>query len=149
MNTDLAAKLGRFVALCRQRNLRLTHQRMEIFREIARDSSHPSVEEIYQRIHRRLPTLSLDTVYRTISTFEEFGIVKRVQILDDRGRFDSNTESHHHLVCKRCKRVDDFYWPDFDQIEFPNVLKSWGRLNSKHAEIRGFCKDCLRQMGEK
>ena len=142
MKQDLQAKLDRFGAMCRQKGYRLTHQRLEIFRELAKDSRHPSAEDIYRRIARRFPTLSLDTVYRTISTLEQIGVIKRVQVLDNRGRFDANVAVHHHLVCKRCQRVEDFYWPSFDQLNVPKPLAAWGNLESKHVELRGFCRRC-------
>ncbi|HEX7344863.1 MAG TPA: transcriptional repressor [bacterium] len=143
MKKGLQAKLDHFGAMCRQKGYRLTHQRLEIFRELAKDSRHPSAEDIYRRIIKRFPTLSPDTVYRTISTLEKIGVIKRVHVLDDRGRFDANTNVHHHLVCKRCKRVEDFYWPTFDQLNIPEQLRAWGQLDSKHVELRGLCRRCM------
>ena len=136
-------------AQLKDRGLRLTHQRLEILRELSADTGHPSAEDIYTRVVKRIPTISLDTVYRTIATFEESGVVSRVQVLDDRGRFDSNMSVHHHMVCTRCKKIEDFYWPAFDNMDVPGDLGSWGEVASKHVELRGLCKDCRRKVGKK
>jgi Fur family peroxide stress response transcriptional regulator len=140
--TVLVEQLRGFEEVCKQSGLRLTHQRLEIFRELAHDEKHPSAEDIFKRIKRRIPTVSFDTVYRTLSTFERCGIIKRVHILDDRGRFDANLKGHHHLVCTRCKRITDFYWPNFDKMDIPGAVGAWGKIKTKHAELRGLCQEC-------
>jgi Fur family peroxide stress response transcriptional regulator len=135
-------KFKRFKEVCQQSGIRLTPQRLEIFRELAHNEEHPSAEDIFKRIKRRIPTVSFDTVYRTLSTFERCGIIRRVQVLDDRGRFDANLKWHHHLVCTRCKRITDFYWPNFDNMGIPDDVGGWGKIKTKHAELRGLCQEC-------
>jgi Fur family peroxide stress response transcriptional regulator len=141
----LETKLKRFEDICRGRGIRLTHQRIELFREIAMDKSHPSAEEIYVRIRLKMPTISLDTVYRTLSTFESFGLIGRLEALDDRARFDSNPRPHCHLVCHRCKEVKDLEWPEFEDAPLPPQTRGWGHIKSRHIEIRGFCGKCLKE----
>jgi len=111
-----------FEQVCRSNGLRITHQRSEIFHELAKYPDHPTAENVFNRVRKRLKTISLDTVYRTILTFEKNGLLKRVQILDNAARFDMNLNVHHHLVCTRCKRVEDFYWPGFDQMRLPTTI---------------------------
>lgn len=131
-----------FEQVCRSKSLRMTHQRSEIFHALARNPGHPTVEKVFNQVRKRLKTISLDTVYRTILTFERNGLIKRIQILDNAARFDINISIHHHLVCARCKRVEDFYWPDFDQMKPPSTIDGWPELISKHVEIRGLCRTC-------
>jgi Fur family peroxide stress response transcriptional regulator len=133
-----------FCQQCKEKGLKLTHQRLEVYREIAAGGGHPCAEELYRRLHPRLPTLSLDTVYRTLMTFEKHGLIRRVEVLDDRARFDANLRNHHHLVCNRCRRAFDFYWPAVDQIETPKEVLDWGNIQSRHLELRGVCNKCLR-----
>jgi len=128
--------------ICRSQGLRLTHQRLEVFRELLSTPGHPSAEDVCQRVRRRLPSISLDTVYRTIYTFERCGVVKRLSALDERIRFDSNLEPHHHLVCVRCRQIEDFYWPDFAAMEKPEEVEMWGEIHTEHVELRGLCKNC-------
>ena len=129
--------------LFREAGLKLTHQRLEIYREVTEASDHPSAEDIYRRVRPRLPTVSLDTVYRTLLTFEKLGIISRVQALDDRGRFDANLAPHHHMICTTCKIIMDFYWPSFDEIQPPPETKKWGRIKFRQAELRGVCEKCM------
>jgi Fur family peroxide stress response transcriptional regulator len=142
--TQTAKRLAALVAACRKRGLKITPQRLEIFCELSAGSGHPSVEEIYEKIRLRMPTVSLDTVYRTLSMLSEAGVISRVEVLDERSRFDLNREKHHHFVCLRCKRVEDFYWPDFDSLALPGDVKRLGQVQSPHVEVRGICSACLK-----
>ncbi|MBU0508956.1 transcriptional repressor [bacterium] len=144
-STVIEERLQKFQEACRARGLKITPQRLEIFRELASTKEHPSAEDIFERIRVRMPTVSLDTVYRTLSTLNETGIVSRVEVLDDRCRFDANTERHHHFVCVRCKRVVDFEWPGFDHLQIPEELRGVGVIHQPHAELRGVCHACLRK----
>jgi Fur family peroxide stress response transcriptional regulator len=131
-----------FEKICRDNGLKLTHQRIEILRVLASHEEHPSAEKIYKRLISKFPTISLDTVYRTLLTFEKLGIISRVQVLDDRGRFDANLDLHHHMICTKCKSITDFYWPTFDDTELPPEIKTWGRGKSRQGEVRGVCDSC-------
>ena len=144
-NKNLVPKktVKEFEKICRDHGLKLTHQRIEILRVLASYAEHPSAEKIYKRLVSKFPTLSLDTVYRTLFTFEKLGIISRVQVLDDRGRFDANLTPHHHMICTKCKSIIDFYWPTFDEIELPLETKKWGRIKSKQVELRGTCDSCI------
>ncbi len=140
--TNISELMENFEQVCKARGLRITHQRAEIFYELAKYPGHPKIENVFRQVRKRLKTLSLDTIYRTIAAFEKNGLIKRVQILDNSARFDINLSVHHHLVCTRCKRIEDFYWPDFDEIKLPTEIGGWGKIYSKHVEIRGLCRDC-------
>lgn len=138
----LKEKIEQFERACRSNSIKITHQRREIFLLMAAAQSHPSAEVIYRHIKTRLPMISLDTVYRTLALFERIGIISRVQILDDRGRFDANPLPHHHLICSRCKGITDFYWPAIDSMQLPPETKRWGAIETKQLELRGICADC-------
>lgn len=142
---NVQARIDRFVALSRDRGLRVTAQRLEVLRELAAADDHPSAEDLCQRLRERMPTVSLDTVYRTLVTLQEFGLVGRVEVLDDRSRFDGNLDPHHHLVCVRCRKVVDLCWPDFDRLGIPEAARGWGEVRQAHAELRGTCADCIRR----
>jgi Fur family peroxide stress response transcriptional regulator len=137
-------RLERFVDLCRSKGLKVTHQRLEIFRQLASTDDHPTAEELYHRVRSHLPRLSLDTVYRTLATMQDYGLIARVEALDDRGRFDANLERHHHFVCTKCRRVSDIYWPSLDGIKLPPGVKKLGQVHQVCAELRGICTECQR-----
>ncbi|MFZ5433629.1 MAG: Fur family transcriptional regulator [Calditrichota bacterium] len=138
-------RLQHFQHVCRSQGLKITPQRLEIFRELAASNEHPSAEQLYERIRERMPTMSLDTVYRSLATLSESGVVAKVEVLDERSRFDANTEHHHHFVCVRCHKVVDFSWPGFDQLSVPDEVKKMGKVQQPYAEIRGVCGDCLKK----
>jgi Fur family peroxide stress response transcriptional regulator len=64
---------------------------------------HPSVETIHNRLQQKLPMLSVDTVYRTLATFEKHEIITRVQTSESQGRFEAKMEKHHHVICKNAE----------------------------------------------
>lgn len=128
---------------CRGLGLKLTHQRLEILRELAIAKDHPSAEDVYKRVKPKIPPISLDTVYRTLALFERCGVIARVHHLDDRTRYDPNTSKHHHMVCIKCKKIKDFNWPALDRMEIPEETKGEGVVRSKYLELRGICQECL------
>ena len=85
-------KLENFETACRESGLKVTHQRLEIFRELAAADDHPTAETLYNRLQKVMPTLSLDTVYRTLTTFEEHDLISRVQTTESHARFEAEME---------------------------------------------------------
>lgn len=138
-------RIEAFPGECRRRGLRLTHQRLEVYRELASTVDHPSVETIYRRVLPRLPTISLDTVYRTLSTFEDSGLIRRIHAFDDRARFDADISPHQHLVCTHCRGIQDLNWGSFADLEPPREARKWGEVESKHAVLKGICSNCLKK----
>ena len=128
---------------CKNAGLRLTHQRLEIYRELTAACDHPSAETLHQRLRKRIPTLSLDTVYRTLATLAEQGLINRVETLESQARFEATSRRHHHLICRRCGKIEDFQWPDIDSATLPQGLENWGRIDLKNVVIHGICKKCL------
>ena len=135
----------RFQTVCRDAGLKLTPQRLEIYNELAIARDHPSAEDIFHRVRRRMPTIALDTVYRTLTTFESIGAIARVDVADDRARFDAELGPHHHCVCTRCRSIKDFQWETFDIMGMPKETGAWGRLMDKQVVLRGVCRECLRK----
>ena len=135
-------RLERFVALCRRKGLKITPQRLEIFRELASTADHPTADQLFERVRTRMPTISLDTVYRTLATLQEYGLIRRVEALDDQGRYDANLARHHHFICTRCRKVHDFYWPSLDRLEPPEEGRKLGEIRQVRAELLGICRAC-------
>ena len=120
----------------------MTPQRREIFRVLAASEEHPDAETIFRRVRRRMPTISLDTVYRTLWTLVEVGLIRRIASLSDRARFDANVDRHHHFVCAECGLVRDFYSRQMDELAAPDAVKAMGAVASRHVEFRGVCVRC-------
>ena len=139
----LEEKMAAFEKACRAAGMKLTHQRLEIFRELAMAMDHPAAETLYKRLLKRLPTLSLDTVYRTLSTLENYDLVRRIQTPESQARFEAETGQHHHFVCDTCKEIIDFQWKKFDESALPEEIKEWGRVKNRNVTVHGTCKKCL------
>jgi Fur family peroxide stress response transcriptional regulator len=124
---------------------KVTHQRLEIFREVAGTDEHPDVETIYSRLRRRLPTMSLDTVYRTLWLLRDLGLIRALGPSWGRARFDANMRQHHHFVCTRCGATRDFYNHELDELKIPNEVKAIGSVEATHVELRGLCMRCSKK----
>ena len=135
-------KLAAFEKACRKADLKVTHQRLEIFRELAESNDHPSAETIYKRLLRKLPTISFDTIYRTLATFEKHGLVTRVETIESQARFEAKMEKHHHAVCSKCGKITDFTWDIFDECALPQPISTWGSINKRNVTLQGICSDC-------
>ncbi|KIH76196.1 Fur family transcriptional regulator, peroxide stress response regulator [Geoalkalibacter ferrihydriticus] len=143
MTPILKEQIKKFKQQCREHELRLTPQRLEIFTALAMSEDHPSAEQLYQRLCKKMPTLSLDTIYRTLATFVQHGLVNRVDTVESQARFEVVQAQHHHLICEKCKKISDFQWPSIECIELPEGLSRWGKIGRKNVVIYGICKDCM------
>ena len=141
--TEVERRINEAAQTLRRKGLRVTHQRVEIFRELAATDEHPEAETVYRRVSERVPTISRDTVYRTLATLEEHGLVSRVEVLGGPARYDADTEPHHHFVCTRCGAVKDFRSRALDDLPVPRSVKAIGRVTSTHVQVRGVCSECL------
>jgi Fur family peroxide stress response transcriptional regulator len=139
---DFRRMMARFPEVLRGAGVKLTPQRLEIYREIARSGNHPDIESIYKSLRRRMPSLSLDTVYRTLGMFVELGLITTIRPLNARIRYDANTGVHHHFVCTRCGLARDFEEPHFDNLEVQEAARAIGSVTSHHVELRGLCAPC-------
>jgi Fur family transcriptional regulator, peroxide stress response regulator len=143
MNFSTKERLAAFEVACRHRGLRLTPQRLEIFQALTEAVDHPTAEQLHQRLQRKMPTLSLDTVYRTLGTLTQHGLINKVETVESQARFEAQERPHHHLICHKCREIIDFDWPLIDDFEVPEEVKSWGEINRKSFTIYGVCGKCL------
>ena len=134
--------MDQFVTACRNAGLKVTHQRTEIYRLLIKQPDHPTAETLHKRLLATLPSISLDTVYRTLTTLEEHHLVARIQTAESQARFEAVYHPHHHLICSHCKQVMDFQWPAADSLEPPANLAQWGQINSKTIVMYGICNYC-------
>ncbi len=88
MLLTMKSQIDAFVEACRKKDLRLTPQRLEVFKELATATDHPTAEVLHQRLSQGMPTLSLDTVYRALGTFLEMGLISKVETTESLARFE-------------------------------------------------------------
>jgi Fur family transcriptional regulator, peroxide stress response regulator len=137
-------RIASFEKACREAGLRLTHQRLEIYRELAMAVDHPSAELLLQRLRKKIPMISLDTVYRTLATFESYGLISKVDTVESQARYETRGIRHHHLICRKCKKITDFQWQQIDDATLPEQIERWGRVDIKNVVAYGVCTKCLK-----
>lgn len=142
-NDRLPEQFNRFEKVCRTAGLKLTTQRLEIYRELTVSHDHPSAEAIYERLRKKIPMLSQNTVYRTLSLFAGQGLIRKVETVESQSRFDGKFEPHHHVICNRCHEIIDFHCHPVDEVRLPGEIESWGKIESKSLVIYGICRKCL------
>jgi Fur family peroxide stress response transcriptional regulator len=141
---NIDERVAAFVESCRRQGVKATHQRTEILRELAGSEEHPDAETIHARVRKRIPAISLDTVYRTLKMLEDKGVIARVGSLRDRARFDANVDHHHHFVCTECGLIGDFYSEALDRFPVPSDVSRMGSVAGVYVEFRGRCLTCQR-----
>jgi Fur family peroxide stress response transcriptional regulator len=137
--------LDRFRAELRRAGVKATHQRLEIYREVIGSGEHPDAEKVHHGVRRRIPSVSLDTVYRTLWLLLQRGTIETLGPSHNRMRFDGNVRPHHHFICRKCGRVYDFSQPDFDELAVPNEVKAWGSVERAQVELKGLCAGCKKK----
>ena len=142
---EVEQRMKRFEGVCRAEGIKLTHQRIEIFREVAQAGDHPDADQVFQRVRGRVPTVSLDTVYRTLWLLKDLGLVVMLGSSRERTRFDANLNSHH-FVCGQCGFTRDFYSADLDNISLPDSVDTLGEIEATHVEVRGVCRECVEKV---
>lgn len=129
---DLAWKCG----------LAATHQRQVIYEAVVAAPGHYSPEQICAEVRRRIPSISLATVYKNLRLFVEHGLLREVSPHASTLRVDGNLEPHHHLVCTRCKAVQDIEGGFINFKQLSRQLPRGFDLTQPLIEVFGLCRDC-------
>ncbi|PWI57825.1 Fur family transcriptional regulator [Sulfoacidibacillus thermotolerans] len=122
-------------------NLRATPQRIAVLNVLKMlGQAHPTAEEIYVALKQEFPAISFATVYNTLKSFLDAGLLHELRFGDKASRYDLNTQAHHHLLCEVCGDLIDIYLPEVDVAQ---VLREHEfAMSGYHVEIRGVCKTC-------
>jgi len=144
-NNDSQQQINRLKEACRNLGVKVTQQRIEIYREVLQTGNHPDAETVLRGVRRRMPTVSLDTVYRTLWWLKDLGLITTLGLSRERARFDGNLSRHHHFVCTRCGLTRDFFSDAFDSLEPPDSVQSIGHAERVQVEIRGLCLKCAQR----
>lgn len=145
---EVERRLEHFKSAAKEAGAKLTHQRLEIFRAVVCSADHPSVETVYRTAQKTVPTISLDTVYRTLWLLTDLGLLTTVGPRQGVVRFDANPDHHHHYVCTRCGLVRDFESAELNDLRIPGSVNRFGRVVSAHVEVRGICARCASELAE-
>lgn len=122
--------------------LRNTKQRKVILEELAKLESHPTASELYEIVRKRLPRISLGTVYRNLEILSQFRKINTLHPAGFEKRFDGRTDLHYHVRCVRCGRLDDVPLEPFDTIDEAARNVTEYEILSHSIEFVGVCARC-------
>ena len=126
-------------------NMRLTTQRQIILEELSKVTSHPTANEVYDMVRKRLPRIGLGTVYRNLELMAESGIILKLEVGGTQKRFDATTECHYHIRCSQCEKVDDIEIPVQHHINDAAAKATNYLILGHHIEFSGICGDCRKK----
>jgi Fur family peroxide stress response transcriptional regulator len=143
--SEIERRIASFQEAVKASGVKLTHQRLEVFRELAASHDHPDADAIFREVRRRVPTVSLDTVYRTLWLLNDLGLITTLGPRRESVRFDANLRHHHHYVCVQCGLARDFESAELNALRIPEPVKRLGSIAGTHVEVRGVCESCMKR----
>ncbi len=121
---------------------RNTVQRQVILEELQKVTSHPTAAGVYELVRRRVPKISLGTVYRNLELLARTGAIQKLEHGTDEARFDADTTRHDHIRCVQCGRVDDIHAPAVDLVGGATDDFNDYRVLGFRVEFFGLCPQC-------
>jgi Fe2+ or Zn2+ uptake regulation protein len=131
----------KLIASLRQKRYKLTPQRLEIIHLLAGDTSHPSAPDVLKRARKRVPKISMSTVYYTLDMLKREGLIRELEFYEKDNRYDITISDHINLICKKCGKIEDFTeTPPFS----PEMIEEQTgfRPEGMRFEYYGYCKGC-------
>ena len=122
--------------------MRLTTQRQIILEELGKVTSHPTANEVYDMVRKRLPRIGLGTVYRNLELMAETGIILKLEVGGTQKRFDATIDPHYHIRCISCGKIDDIEIPVMADINTTAAELSNYQVLGHHIEFSGVCSAC-------
>lgn len=124
---------------------RMTCQRQIILEELRSVRTHPTADEVYQMVRKRLPRISLGTVYRNLDILAGWGKIQKLEVGGTQRRFDGTTASHYHVRCCSCGRVDDVEMEPLGDLQRRLQDQTDYELLGHRLEFIGICPVCRKQ----
>jgi Fur family ferric uptake transcriptional regulator len=122
----------------------MTRQRTVILEELRKVDTHPSADEIYEMVRKRLPRVSLGTIYRNLEILSGSGEIQKLDSGSSLKRYDGRVDGHYHIRCERCGRLADiFFDPGVDLVSRVRDFTDYAVVGHK-LEFVGVCPDCRR-----
>lgn len=132
-------------ALLRERGFKVTPQRLAVYNVLSHTTAHPNAEMLYRKLQPYYPTMSLATVYKTLSILCEVGLAQELNVSEDAFRYDANTQPHPHVRCTCCGRVDDIMDLSTDSLEAQAASETGYQIEAHQYYSFGVCPSCQGQ----
>lgn len=130
--------------LDRSDKLRMTRQRRVILEELRKDNSHPTADTLYEQVRKRLPRISLGTVYRNLEILSALGEIQTLELSGSQKRYDGIPQKHYHIRCIRCEQVDDAPIAPLNSLEDELYGATVYTIMGHRLEFIGLCPECSR-----
>jgi Fur family peroxide stress response transcriptional regulator len=127
----------------KEHGLRVTPQRLAIYRALVATAEHPTAQMLYERLHPALPSLSQATVYNSLQALAACGLVHELGDAGDGAlHYDADLSPHLNLVCTRCHRIEDFFDPALALVDNAVNSRSGYRIMGARLVYYGLCAAC-------
>ena len=123
--------------------LKITPQRLSIFKLLQDNHSHPSAEDIYGEILKIHPSISFTTVYKTLQTLRDMGEINELSIDPERAHYDPDISEHTHTYCRSCKQIGDLR-SESGTTAMMNLKDGLGGFEVHNVQVHavGICREC-------
>lgn len=122
------------------KGIKPSFHRLRILQYLLSNKNHPTADMIYREISADIPTLSKTTIYNTLKTFLEHGVIQAITIEDNEVRFDGDTMLHGHFKCLQCSTIYDL--PLEKDLLLQGIIDGH-RVTESHIYLKGICRTCL------
>ena len=137
------SRIDQMLSKLKDRDFRITPQRLAVLRVLAAGEGHPTVETIYKKVRSTFPTTSLATIYKTVSLLREMNEVLELGFADGSNRYDGHKPfPHPHVICTKCKKIID---PDLSSLKdmTQEVAEETGfEIVTHRLDFFGICPEC-------
>jgi len=129
--------------LLKKYKLKITPQRIAIVEELVQDG-HLSIDDLYRRLLKRFPTISLATIYKNINAMEDNAFVQEVKLPEQKAKYELSKARHAHVVCNECKKVEDIV---INTESIVNEVKDTSHYMIEREDLvfTGICPDCMQK----
>ncbi len=124
-----------------RKGIRPSAQRLAIMDYLIHHPIHPTIEDVYNALCTKLPTLSKTTVYNTLRMLSERQAAQMITIDDHRVCYDGNIEPHVHFFCKKCGRVTDLFGEQAPRLAEPKTIDG-NIVTEQQLYYKGICREC-------
>jgi len=125
-----------------QKTNRNSHQREVILEELQKVKSHPTATTLYKLVSKRIPNISLGTIYRNLDLLSKKGVIQKLEISGSVARYDGDIDNHYHICCTSCGRIDDIHHLSDELIKVDLSEIEGSVVEGYQMNFYGICFDC-------
>ena len=134
-----------YLNVLKKNKIKITPQRIAVINLLVKKNGHFSAEDIYKILKDDFPYISFSTIYNTLQTFKQVGLVKELHLDNNKAIFDSRTDEHFHFFCRKCKKIYDIDPPDCFSLDNCQSFAGKNKVEGIGIYMYGICEECLRK----